>query len=161
MKKNGLIKYFFSCGAIIYTVGSALILIISLLVSESKSVTLLAPKPFLFYLGFSYVISLGNTVFKIENIFSPIRRLIHALAYILGAFALVLLCGMKFAYCAIVAAIVGIFYAITVFFIALINGRVGRLSPSAASTAKPDKKADNNKKQKNAPQKEEYKSRFS
>ena len=160
MKKNSLIKYFFSCGAIIYTIGSALILIISLLVSESDAITLLAPKPILFYLGFSYVVSLGNTVFKIEKISSPIRRLIHALSYILGVFALVLICGMNFAYFAIVAALVGVFYSITVLIIALINGRIGRLS-QATSATKIEKGNGNDKKQKNAPKKEEYKSRFS
>ncbi len=162
MKNNSLIKYFFSCGAIIYTVGSALILIISLLLSEGASASILAPKPFLFYLGFAYVISLGNTLFRVERISSPIRRLIHALTYILGVFAFVLLCGMKFAYCAIVAAIFGIIYAAVTFVVALIKGRVGRLSIApSTNSVKPSVESEKKQSKKKVQVKEEYKSRFS
>ena len=161
MKKNGLWRYFFSCGAIIYTVGSALILIISLLLSENAAASILAPKPFLFYLGFAYIISLGNTVFKIEKISAPIRRLIHTVLYVLGFFSFVLLCGMKFAYCAIVTAIFGIIYAIAVFVTVLIKGSVGRLSSAPSGIAEKDSRVGEKKQQKKTAVKEEYKSRFS
>lgn len=161
MKKNGLWRYFFSCGAIIYTVGSALILIISLLLSERAAASILAPKPFLFYLGFAYIISIGNTLFKIESISAPVRRLIHAVCYILGLFAFVLLCGMKFAYCAIVAAIFGIIYAIALFVAALIKGNVGRLSPVPSRPSEKASPTSAKKQPKKTAVKEEYKSRFS
>lgn len=161
MKNNGLLRYFFSCGAIIYTLGSALILIISLLLSEGASASILAPKSFLFFLCFAYMISLGNTLFKIERISAPIRRLIHAVCYILGLFAFVLLCGMKFAYCAIVTAIFGIIYAIAIFVTALIRGNIGRLSAAPRKAVEKPSRVSEKKQTKKTQVKEEYKNRFS
>ena len=94
MKTRRLLKYFVSCGAIIYTVGSALVLFVALLTETTGTVSLLQPKPFLLLLAFAYVISLANTLFRVESISAPIRRLIHASLSILGLFAFLMLCSM-------------------------------------------------------------------
>lgn len=126
MKTKDLIKYFFSCGALIYTVGSVLILLISLGASDSASASLLAPKPFLFFLGFAYLVSLGNTLFKIESITPVVRRLLHCLCYVLGFFAFVILCGVKFAYAAIFTAVFALIYAISVITVSVIRKQISR-----------------------------------
>lgn len=161
MKTKDLIKYFFSCGALIYTVGSVLILTISLAASESASASILAPKPFLFFLGFAYLISLGNTLFKINTIPPVIRRLLHCLCYVVGFLAFILLCGVKFAYSAIFAAVFALIYAISVITASVIRKQISKTNrDNASETAKPEKKQ--TKKEKTAKTAENtYHNRFS
>ena len=161
MKTKDLIKYFFSCGALIYTVGSVLILTVSLAASESASASILAPKPFLFFLGFAYLISLGNTLFKINTIPPVIRRLLHCLCYVVGFLAFILLCGVKFAYSAIFAAVLALIYAISVITASVIRKQISKTNrDNASETAKPEKKQ--TKKEKTAKTAENtYHNRFS
>ncbi|MBP3375139.1 MAG: hypothetical protein J6L83_00055 [Clostridia bacterium] len=176
MKTRRLLKYFVSCGAIIYTVGSALVLFVALLTETTGTVSLLQPKPFLLLLAFAYVISLANTLFKVESISTPIRRLIHASLYILGLFAFLMLCSMEFYVAVIVCAVFGVIYALIVLLSSIAGGKVGRLNVSESPKANIPKKVDtqNNEtapkkesalrrssKQKNAVEKTEYKNRFS
>ncbi len=162
MKTKDLIKYFLSCGALIYTVGSVLILAISLAASESTAASILAPKPFLFFLGFSYFISLGNTLYKTGGISQPVRRLLHALCYVIGFFAFVLLCGVDFAFSAIFSAVFAAIYAIVIFTSAVIRNQMGRTrKPKNASVPeRPEKKSKKPTKSKKTAE-NTYQSRFS
>lgn len=174
MKTRRLLKYFVSCGAIIYTVGSALVLFVALLTETTGTVSLLQPKPFLLLLAFAYVISLANTLFRVESISAPIRRLIHASLYILGLFAFLMLCSMEFYVAVIVCAVFGVIYALIVLLSSIAGGKVGRLNVSESPKANTPKKVDTQEtdpkkesalrrssKQKNAVEKTEYKNRFS
>lgn len=161
MKTKDLIKYFFSCGAIIYTVGSVFILAVSLAASESAASTILAPKPFLFFLGFAYLISLGNTLRRIETIPHVIGRLLHCLCYVLGFLAFILLCGIKFAYAAIFTAVFALIYAISVITASVIRKQTSNPERKQnTKTTKPQKQT--NKKEKTAKTAETtYQNRFS
>ena len=140
MKTKELIKYFFSCGAVIYTAGSALILAISLSASESAEATILAPKPFLFFLGFAYILSLGNTLRKVESLSKPLRSLLHAICYVVGFLCFVLLCGVKFAYAAIFTAVFALINAISVITVSVIRKQISRSeSKQSIKSQKPPK----------------------
>lgn len=162
MKTKDLLKYFVSCGAVIYTIASALILFISLLADFASENSILKPEDFLYLLAFAYIISLANTIFRIEKISAPIRRLIHALLYICGLLAFLMLRSMEFYVAVIIAAVFGIIYALVIFVKALIAGRVGRLSVNNSKVEKKEKTVSkSSSKQKKAPEKKEYKNRFS
>ena len=162
MKTKELIKYFFSCGAVIYTAGSALILAISLSASESAEATILAPKPFLFFLGFAYILSLGNTLRKVESLSKPLRSLLHAICYVVGFLCFVLLCGVKFAFAIIFAAVFGIIYAIVTVTSSVIKRQLSR-SPKNEPVQKKsrEKKTRTAKSRKDKSEENTYQSRFS
>ena len=134
MKTKDLIKYFLCCGALIYTTGSVFILLISLGTSESASATILAPKPFLFFFGFAYLISLGNTLYRINKIAKPLRRLLHALCYVIGFFVFVLLCGVDFAFSAIFTAVFAVIYGIVTVTAAVIRKQIGKKQRQKTAT---------------------------
>ncbi len=162
MKTKDLIKYFFCCGALIYTIGSVLILFISLGASESASATILAPKPFLFFLGFAYLIALGNTLYRINTIAKPLRRLLHALCYVIGFFIFVLLCGVDFAFSVIFTAVFAVIYGIVTVTAAVIHKQIGKKQThkAAISAESPEKNPKRSTKSKKSA-KETYQSRFS
>ena len=156
MKNKSLFLYFISLGAIIYTVGSALIFIIASLLDEGSASSILAPTPFLFYLGFAYVISLGSTIMRIEKIPSPIRRVIHASAYIIGSFAFLLLCSMEFSSAVILSALIGVIYAAVFVIRMLITNKGLKLSPAVSKEPRTSSKKNVQK-----DKKPEYTNRFS
>ena len=159
MKTKDLIKYFFSCGAIIYTAGSALILSVSLLLANNPESTVIVPKPFLLYLAFSYIISLGNTLFKIEKIPSVARRIIHFSSYVIALFAFLMLCGMRFEVAIIASVALGVIYIISIIITKLSKGGL-KLVPH--KTAKTDEKpAGTNKRSPKNNNSTTYKNRFS
>lgn len=162
MKTKDLIKYFFCCGALIYTVGSVLILAISLAASESAAASILAPKPFLFFLGFAYFISLGNTLYRIDAISKPVRRLLHSLCYVIGFFTFVLICGVDFAFSAIFTAAFAAIYGIVIITTEVIRKQTGKkqAQKNANSQETPTKKSPKTTKAKKTEQ-NTYQSRFS
>ena len=161
MKTKDLIKYFFSLGAVIFTAGATLILIISMAASNASSSFIIAPKPFFFYLGFSYALALGSTLYRIEAMSRTARRLLHVLCYVVGFFVFILLCGIEFAFTAIFTAIFGVIYALSVVCSALIKKKTAKArvaaSESPTNTKNKTKRTAKNKK----PEPEQYQSRFS
>ena len=164
MKNNNLIKFFFCCGSIIYTAGTTLIVLVSLGLAQDKANTAIYARPLLSFLLFAFMMSLGSTLFRYEKISSPMRRLAHALCYILGLLVFLLLCSLKFYAAVIVTAVFAIIYGIVVLIKALISGNLGRLSTPNAPTGKSTKSQAGAKKtdsKKNQLAKEQYKNRFS
>ena len=165
MKTKDLLRYFFSCGAVIYTAGSAILLVIMSFMEDTGK-NGIEPKSFLIFLAFAYFISLANTIFKIESISHPIRRTIHALLYVGSLLAFLLLLSMEFYVAVIISVAFGIIYAIVLVISALLRGKLGRLNVTESRGAK---KASNStpvsktasKKKESTPKKEEYKNRFS
>ncbi len=173
MSNKNLFKYFISCGAVIYTAISALFFIIEIRISNgAAAVFQLDPQRFLYLLLFSYVISLGNTLFKLESLSSTTRRLLHAASYIFGLLAFLTLSGLKFYAAMIISAVFALFYVLVVFIYSLAFGNAGRLNvPNNNSGSKSQNKQDQkNKNQSNSKikandkkqsSKDEYKKRFS
>ena len=161
MKTKDLLKYFFSCGALIYTIGSVIILVISLAASESYAASILAPKPFLFFLGFAYLISLGNTLYRIDTISHPIRRLLHALCYIVGFWAFIALCGVKFAFAAIFAALFAVIYAIAIVTTSVIKKQISKSHDKTEKTTTLPKKKSEKPQKNNTTTENTYHNRFS
>ena len=165
MKNNNLLKYFFCFGSIIYTVGTTFIVLISLSLAQDKANTAIYARPLLSFLLFSFMMSLGSTLFRYEKISSPVRRLSHALCYILGLLVFLLLGSLKFYAAVIVTAVFAIIYGIAVLIKALISGNLGRLSspnaPAGKSTNKSQASTKKINSKQNQPTKEQYKNRFS
>ena len=110
METKKQIQYFISCGAIIYTCLSVLILIFSLAISEGASAKILVPSNFLYLLMFSYILSLGNTFLKATAMATPLRYTLHAVCYILAFFTFILLCGISFSSSCIMTLVYAIIY---------------------------------------------------
>lgn len=161
MKFKELFKKFISRGAVIYTVGSLIVLLFSLAASESLSAKILSPMPFLFFAAYSYVMALGSALYSSGAFSGALSRLIHALCYNVGFFGFMLLCQITFTYAAIFTAIYAIIYIA-----AVVIARVLRKKPSenAKERAKQHKQKpvtiEGNKKEKNKPQ-STYTNRFS
>lgn len=176
MKKPNLFKYFISCGAIIYTIGSMLAISLQLSMGDAANPQVIFVKNFLYFFIFSYIIALGNTLFKVESLSAPTRRVIHAACYVFGVFAFLRLCGLLFYAAMIISGVFAIIYVLIVFVSALISGNIGRLNvPSNNTNSKSSPKGSaknpitskNQTNSKNKPKdskqssKDEYKKRFS
>ncbi len=161
MGNKSLFKYFISCGAVLYTLFSVSIMLISLMMSEDSASSILSPKLFLLLLLYMFVIALGNTVMRVEAISNPIKRLLHAISYIAGFFAFLLLCDMHFAVVCIFTAIFALIYAATVITTAFIARKTGH---AKSTTAKEGSKNNSNRKgskKKTVEDSDKYKSMFS
>ncbi len=158
MQFKDILKRFISHGAIVYTCGSISIISISLILSNTDSLKMLDPHLFLLFALFSFVISLGSTLFCSGLFSPPISRLIHAVCYIGGFFAFLLLYGMKFSFAMIFALIFAVIYLLVsaiVFFI-----KKGNKKTKAQKEKQPVKNAVE-KPQKKAKQEQTYTNRFS
>ena len=112
MNTKQLLKHFISRGAVIYTAGSILIMLISLAMSDTSASQILNPALFLFYAIFSYILSLGSTLFVSGYFPSYVAGIIHAVCFNVGFFIFVLLCGVEFAFAIIFTLIFAVIYTI-------------------------------------------------
>ena len=112
MNTKQLIKHFISRGAVIYTAGSILIMLISLAMSDTSASQILNPALFLYYAIFSYILSLGSTLYVSGYFPSYIAGTIHAACFNVGFFVFVLLCGVEFAFAVIFTLVFAVIYTI-------------------------------------------------
>lgn len=112
MNTKQLIKHFISRGAVIYSAGSILIMLISLAMSDTSASQILNPALFLYYAIFSYILSLGSTLFVSGYFPSYVAGIIHAVCFNVGFFVFVLLCGVEFAFAIIFTLIFAVIYTI-------------------------------------------------
>ncbi len=147
MKIKDLIKRFVAQGAIIYTVGSLSIMLISLLISQSESVKLIEPQPYFYFALFSYLMSLGSVISLSKAFPAPTGRAIHAICYIGGFFLFVMLIGnsgqyeqsnISFAVAVIFTVIFAIFYTVGVILAHFISKKK---NSDLSNTQKPADKA--------------------
>ncbi len=163
MNAKEFFKKFISHGAVIYTVFSVFILLVSLMLSEQNASKVLQVKDFLYIAAFSYILSLGSTFFASGYFSAPISRLIHAICYNLGFLAFLLLREMKFAYAIILTAIFAVIYTAAVIITNLVIKKVNKdkdikvkRSEKERSGNKTDKLPSSSKSKNNT-----YESRFS
>ena len=145
MNTNSLIKKFISRGAIIYTVISVGMMLLAVMSAENPETKILSPGLFLLIALFSYVASLGSTLYESEYFTGALARLVHAVCYNLGFFAFLLLAGMEFAYSVILTVVFAIIYTA-----AVIISNVFKKSSSSKKDAKKNvsgKKQTSNKKE--------------
>ncbi len=157
MKLKDMMKKFVSRGAVIYTFGSLFIITLSLLLSDTSAAKILSPAPFLCFALFSYIISLGSTLYACERFSAPVARLMHAICYNGGFFAFLLICGIKFVFSFVFTLVFAAVYTVAV----VISSFACKKHRSAAkNTALPTTSQKRSEKSgKNAP--EPYKNRFS
>ena len=112
MNTKQLIKHFISRGAVIYTAGSILIMLISLAMSDTSASQILNPALFLYYALFSYILSLGSTLFVSGYFPSYVAGIIHAVCFNLGFLFFVLLCNVEFSFAVVFTLIFAVIYVI-------------------------------------------------
>lgn len=112
MNTKQLIKHFISRGAVIYTAGSILIMLISLAMSDTSASQILNPALFLYYALFSYILSLGSTLFVSGYFPSYVAGIIHAVCFNLGFLFFVLLCNVEFSFAVVFTLIFAVIYTI-------------------------------------------------
>ncbi len=159
MKIKALFKKFVIHGAVIYTIGSVTLLIVSRLFTKNAE-SQIDSYSFLCFALFSYILSLGSTLYASDTFPHAISTLIHALCYNLGFFAFIymILPDTEFAFAIIFTAIFAIFYAIAFIVSAIIRKRTLKAGNSLRKkTNKPSEKKSDTKKQND----DTYKKRFS
>lgn len=119
MDVNKALKYFVSCGAIIYTAMTFVIIIVNYLFSHSESQKVIVVENFIYLLIFAYILSLGNTLRKNLPISKALRWVIHAVCYLTGFLIFVILCGMTSSSALILTATFAVLYAIGAFIVAI------------------------------------------
>ena len=164
MNTNSLIKKFISRGAVIYTVISVCIIVFFLIFSDGQPAQIFKPDILLLIALFSYVASLGSTLYESEYFTGPIARLVHAVCYNLGFFAFLLLAGMQFPVAVIFTVVFAIIYTAAVI-ISNVFKKKSVSKKEANKTASGKKKANGKKessvkKEKSKPQ-STYTNRFS
>lgn len=109
MKNKPLLNFFIARGAILYTCFSGIYFIISIFANNLKP---LEPRQFLSLLLFSYILSVGSTVYRYENISRIAKRCWHA-AFFIGGFVIFLaLCQVILKSILIATVVYVIIYAI-------------------------------------------------
>ncbi len=161
MQFKDLLKKFISHGAVIYTCGSLFIITVSLLLSDSAASQILAPKPFLCFALFSYLISLGSTLYVSGAFSAPIARLIHAICYNIGFLVFLLLCGMKFVTALIFTAVFALIYTVIILIYSFTHKGNSRSLKTPAAPQKNAVPDTSNKKKSSKSSSETYKNRFS
>ncbi len=120
MNAKEFFKKFISHGAVLYTVFSVFLLLISLMLSEQTASKFLQAKDFLYIALYSYILSLGSTLFASGYFSVPVSRLIHAICYNLGFLSFLLLREMKFSTAVILTVIFAVIYTAAAFITSLI-----------------------------------------
>ena len=148
-----ILKNFVFFGCTIYTVLSAGILIFIDLLSYTES-QMPDVGRFLSLLAFSFILSVGSTVLRIDTINRLAACAVHAACYIIGFFIFMMLCQIQFASAIIATAVFAVFYAVITVIIRLVAKVFKKSSKSTPAPAKAKVKA--------APKKENtYTSQFS
>ena len=118
--KKALIN-FVSFGSIFYTLITTGLLLVASALAEENAVKLIEIDQFLKVLLFSFMLSLGSTLIRVDSIPRTAAFCAHAGCYIVGWIVFVALCGANFAVTVISAAVFAIIYALATFIIRLIG----------------------------------------
>lgn len=147
------LKFFFCFGSVVYTSFSTLIIIISLCTSgDSGAAQAIVPERFLCLLFLSFVMALGSTVKRIELASRAVSIAAHAVCYIGGFFAFLMMCGFTAPSAAVATLIFSAVYVlVTVITLAWQKKPEPRKTPRSSEKKKSKKNSGN----------EEYKSMFS
>ena len=162
MNGKDFFKTFISRGAVIYTVFSVFLLLVSLTLSNESASQYLDAKSFLHIALFSYILSLGSTLFASGYFSAPISRLIHALCCNLGFFVFMLLQNVKFANAIIAAVVLAVIYTAVTVITNLFRKKFTNKKSPADDTATRDASSKPNAKSNNSKSKAgTYENRFS
>ena len=126
MNLKKAIKDLFTLCAVYYTVLSVLIIVIGIILSEDSASKILVPKQFLYLLFFSFVMSLGSALKKITAYPTAIAYSLHAVCYVFGFMAFLILCGMKFVPVIIATSVFAVLYTAEQLISKIIGKRSGK-----------------------------------
>ena len=157
MEFKKFVKNFIFFGSLNNTVISAIFLLIALAVTPvsenaqvcsacglSQDALFLEAGRFLAILLFSFIMSLGTAIFRINGISKTAAHLSHAACFVFGFLIFLLVCDMGFAKSVIGTAIFAIFYTIERIIQMLIIKHIGKSSvtPNVSSKQKIQKKSE-------------------
>lgn len=112
MKIKKAIINFFCFGSLFYTAITSVLLVVALSLAEENAVKLIEIPQFLKILLFSFILSLGSTLIRIEAIPRVAAVCAHAGCYIAGWLVFITLCGATFATTTISTLVFAILYTI-------------------------------------------------
>jgi hypothetical protein len=142
-------RYFAACGAIYYTVLSAIIMIINVALLAQDSTRVIVPEQFLYLLMFCYIMSLGSSLRRIDTISKALGWVLNASCYVLGFFIFLLCLKMSLPSALILVVAFIPIYAIAAVSVALYERRgasVKKTKPvhkGAVKSKKSNKRKDN------------------
>ena len=123
--KKALIN-FICFGSVFYTVITTAFLIIATSLAEDEAVKLVEIQQFLKILLFSFILSLGSTLIRIDAIPRIGAALAHAGCYIFGWLIFMALCGANFAVVMISTLIFAVIYTV----VAVLVRKIGKKAPA-------------------------------
>jgi hypothetical protein len=145
------LKNFVFFGSVIYTAISTGMILLGTAMTDGQYTMMLEADRFLCILLFSFMLSLGSTLLRVDAIPRVTAACLHAACYVLGFFIFMLLCEIKFAPAVIATAVFAVIYAICT----VICRAVARSFKKAQNAPKTDAKQ-----VKNSKNKKEYQSQF-
>ena len=132
MKIKELIFFFLKRGAVLFTAISIPLLLILLVLDSEGSID---PIKFLLVAAFSYILSLGATIYRLESISNTVGRILHATCFILGFFGFLMFNGTDFIPSTISTAIFAVIYIAVCLITSLLKKKGSPLSLSLHNNA--------------------------
>ena len=112
MNFGKIFKSFIFFGSVIYTVISTIMIIIATATTDGQYAMMLDAERFLCILLFSFTLSVGSTVWRIDEISRVAATCIHAACYVLGFLIFVILCGVEFTPAVVSTVIFAVIYTV-------------------------------------------------
>ena len=142
MNTTSLIKKFISRGAVIYTAISVGMMLLALMTSANPDAKVISPQLFLLIALYSYIASLGSTLYGSGYFSAGVARLIHAACYNIGLFCFLLFAECEFFIAVILTVAFAILYTVSVI--------ISNVFKKSSNAKKDTKQVSNEKRQKSA-----------
>lgn len=146
MNIRNILQKFIFFGSVIYTVISTGMIILAILMTDAQYSKMLDAKRFLYILLFSFILSLGSTLLRVEEISRVAAVCIHAACYVLGFFIFVILCGIEFAPAVIATVVFAVIYAVFTAICRLVSRSFSKAGNETKQIKKQPKEAKTNNK---------------
>lgn len=145
MELKKALKNLLFFGSAYYTVITAVLLIVASSMSDGQAVRLIEVDQFLKILLFSFIMSVGSTLYRADLIPRVAAACLHAVCYIGGWALFIAICGGNFSVTAISTAVFAVLYAAITFVCRKICKRSKKAPAQSPKTPerKPTSKAKN------------------
>ena len=144
MNIKQILKNFVFFGSVIYTVISTVMIFVAMATTDGQYSMILDAERFLYILLFSFILSVGSTILRIDEISRVAAVCLHAACYVVGFFIFVLLCGIKFAPAIIATAVFAGIYSICTIICRAISKSLKKTQNSPNNSKKQAKENKNN-----------------
>ena len=126
-------NFIFFCSVIYTLVSLGIIFVLSALPGDNTGIEM---SRFVYVFLFSAIVSVGCTVWRMENVNRLFASILHAVCFIGGVAVFLALCGMAFAATVILTAVFAIIYAISTVISRGLIKKLHKAAPGAKDTTK-------------------------